>query len=134
MCPRWLRLFIAVLAILNLYTAIGTVAESRQLQTFDLPFSLIARIVFAGFWTILLLWLLIGVWRRDQRALFWIGPVVTLYALAGLVWMFLFTRADYDRGRLGFQVAVTVVVLTPIWWVSVRRGWLRRIIQSADTM
>ena len=133
-CPRWLRLFIAILVGLNLYTVLGTIANRRQLQTFDLPFSLTTRVVFNGFWAIFLLWLLIAAWRRDRRALFWIGPSVTVYALSGLVWMFLFTRADYDRGRFGFEIAVTVIVLLPIWWVALRRGWFSRERRHGDKM
>ena|SRR5260221_8535760 len=125
-CPRWLRFFLLILAGLNLYTASGTVAESSQLQAFDLPFSLTARVVFTGLWALVLLFLAIGSWWRNRQALFWIGPLITLYATSGLVWMFLFARADYDRGRFGFQIVVTVVFLIPVWWVVVRRGWLRR--------
>jgi hypothetical protein len=51
--------------------------------------------------------------------------VLTLYSIFGLIWAFVFVQADYGRGRLGFQVVLAVLTLLPIWWLAIRRGWLR---------
>lgn len=125
-CPVWLRLGVLALCGLNLYTALGTILDYGQLQAFKLPFSLTLRVAFTGFWAIALFWLAIGAWRHQRRVLFWIGPLLTLYALFGFLWMLLFVRSSYDRGRYGFEIAITAIVLLPIWWLALRRRWLRR--------
>lgn len=67
----------------------------------------------------------LGVWRSRRRALRLIAPAVTGYALINGLILLLFSRAEYDQGRLFFQVVFSLVVLIPLWWVALRKGWMQ---------
>ncbi len=108
--PRWL---IALLIGLVLFQA------NAALRTLRVPAELAAQVrllpalefVAGIFWTLgagLLLW---AIWQRRpsavQRSLwFLIG-----FSIYSLVRLFLFTQADYDRGRMTFLVAATAIGL-----------------------
>lgn len=113
--PRWLLAIILTLIAANLIEVAGTLAIAPQYAALQLPFPATLRIVIAGGWTIALAVLLFRLIRHDPKALHWTAPILTLYALTGLVWLLLFARADYDRGRIGFQLVLAVVTLLPVW-------------------
>ncbi|MCC7447925.1 MAG: hypothetical protein IT324_10940 [Anaerolineae bacterium] len=113
--PRWLLAIVLVLIAANLLEVAGTLAIMPQYAVLPVPFPAALRMVIAGGWAIVLTVLLLRLFRRDARALNWTAPILTLYALTGLVWLILFARADYDRGRIGFQMVLAIVTLLPVW-------------------
>jgi len=66
-----------------------------------------------------------GALRSGRRALRLIAPAVTGYALVNALILILFSRAEYDQGRMFFQVALSLLVLIPLWWVALRKGWMQ---------
>jgi hypothetical protein len=52
----------------------------------------------------------------------WAALLLTVYALMGLLMLLAFARSDYDRGRAGAEVALSVALLAPIWWHALRRN------------
>lgn len=91
-----------------------------------LPFTPTMRLAFAGFWALALVILALDLWRKRAWARWWAAPLLTLYGATHWLWQALFVRAEFDRGRLGFQATITLVVLLPVWVIAWRRGWLRR--------
>lgn len=91
-----------------------------------LPFTPTTRLAFAGFWALALVILMFDLWRMQAWARWWAAPLLTLYGAAHWLWQALFVRAEFDRGRLGFQAAITLALLLPVWVIAWRRGWLRR--------
>ncbi|MFN8420166.1 MAG: hypothetical protein U0528_13135 [Anaerolineae bacterium] len=120
--PLWLFGVVLALIAAKGIEVVGTLRETALYQEFALPFSPTVRIAFAGFWLIALLFLMIGLWRRLTWAYRWCAPLLTLYAISHMLWQLLFFRADFDRGRLLFQIGISVVLLIPLWlWVWTRR-------------
>jgi fucose 4-O-acetylase-like acetyltransferase len=124
--PFWLLAGIAALIAASVLDAVITLDVLAQYQVLATPFPPGLKIAAAGAWIVVLTVLTVDLLRRRRWAFRWAGPILTLYALAGWVWQFLFDRSDYGRGQLGFQMLVAGIALIPVWWIAVRRGWLRR--------
>ena len=122
--PRWLIAAVLTLAAANILDVWETLTDAPLYADYPLPFPIILKVVYAGIWAIILLILAVNLLRRRTLALRWTAPLLTLYGLFGLIGQAAFVRADYGRGRLPFQIALTVIVLLPVWWVAIRRGWL----------
>lgn len=119
--PRWLLAIILALIVANMMEVVGTLATAPDYAALSIPFPASLRVVIAGGWAIALAVLLISLLGHNQRAVAWTAPMLTLYALTGLVWLILFARSDYDRGRMGFQIALAIVTLLPVWLVRIVR-------------
>lgn len=122
--PRWLLLIIGLLFLAKVIQAVGVLTNAAQLATLPLPVPAIVSLTFSGSWAITLAYLGIDLMRRRRWAFTWIGPLLTAYVLAELTWQVSLFRSDYDRGRLLFQVVISLMALLPIWWVVWRHGWL----------
>ncbi len=123
--PRWLVAALLVLIGANLLDTAGTVSAASQYQAISVPFPAGLRIALALAWTLVLAVLVVGLLRGHRLAFRWTAPVLTAYALFGLLWQVMFARSDYARGQIGFQVALSLIALLPVWWIAIRRGWLR---------
>jgi hypothetical protein len=124
--PRWFLAMILVVIAAHTIDAVGTLANLPLYQSVALPFSPLVKAAIAAIWAILLLVLFVGLLRRRPVAFGLAALLLTVDALAGLLWEIAFVQADYGRGRLGFQAVLTVIILAPVWWLALRRGWLRR--------
>jgi hypothetical protein len=129
--PHRLLTFLLVVALIALFAAkcieiAITLREAATYAALAVPLSPTVRLAFAGFWALALAILAFDLIRRRGWARWWAAPLFTLYAASHWAWQALFFRADYDRGRLPFQAALSVVLLLPVWWMVWRRGWLRR--------
>jgi hypothetical protein len=124
--PRWFLAFLLIVIAAHAIDAIGTLASMPLYQTLALPFSPVVKATIATIWTILLIVLFVGLLRKHRLAFAVAAPLLTVDAVAGLLWEIAFVQADYGRGRLGFQALLTVIILAPMWWLAVRRRWLAR--------
>lgn len=116
----WSRYLAIGLALVNGFTAVQTLNELPAQSALNLPYSPLFRAGIAALWTIIFLALTIGFFRRSALAVNWFAPIITAYCVWSLLWLLVFARADYDRGRAAFQLAITLIVLAPIWWWRVR--------------
>lgn len=123
--PLWLALVLALVIAANLIGLAGAVADAPLYRLVSLPFSPVVNVASAGGWTLVFAVVLVGLLARRSWAFAWVSPLLTLYGVTGLVFMAVFARADYDRERIGAQAALTVLLLAPVWWTALRRGWLR---------
>ncbi len=128
--PRWFLALMLFVIVAHALDAAETLANMPQYQAVTLPFSPAAKAAFSAIWSILLTVLFVGLLRRRRAAFAWAAPLLTIVALAGLLWEIVFVRADYGRSRLGFQAFLTVIVLAPVWWLAVRGRWLTREAKS----
>jgi hypothetical protein len=123
--PRWLLIGILIVIASNALDVIGTANSASQFSLADVPFSPTVKIALSMFWIVTFSLLTRELWRRRRWAFRWAAILLTAYGAINLLWFALFVRADYGRGRLPFLALATVILLAPVWWVTIRRGWLR---------
>jgi len=122
--PLWLYVALLFLIILNGYTIFGTPALIGDYAALSVPFSPFVRIGVALVWIALFAVMLIGLFTKRHLAYRAVALLLTAYGLFNIIWDVIFARSDYTRGAFGFQIVITALVLIPIWWLAVRRGWL----------
>jgi hypothetical protein len=114
--PRRPRVLLALTAFLTIFQ-VGAAVHGLQIPAaLTAQVSLVLPLEFgAG-----LVWALVAgicfwrLWTRRRNArlyALWLVGVFSIYSLARL---FLFTRADYDRGRLGFLTLAIIILLVYI--------------------
>lgn len=123
--PRWLMALILALVAANTLDVRETLTDAAQYSAFQLPFLPNLKIAYALLWIAVLLALAINLLRCRAWAFRWVAPLLTLYGIVGLIGQAVFVRSDYGRGRLPFQFALTLILLLPVWWLAIRRRWLR---------
>ncbi len=131
--PIWLLILLAGLVAANVYTIVGTMDNGAVIASLSLPFAPGIRMAIAAVWILLLSSLLIGLVREKHYAFMWAAPLLTLYALVGLAWNGIFVQSSYSRGSQSFDAVVTLIGLTPVWWVAIRRRWLKSMFPSPGT-
>lgn len=124
--PLWFRALIGGLAFAALVELGGSAADGPLYPALDLPFALITRLAVAGLWSALFIFLLLDLIRKRAWAFRWAAPLVTAYAAARLLWLAVLARSDYDQGRIGAQLILSLIALGPVWYIALRGGWLRR--------
>lgn len=108
--PRWLIALLIGLVLFQVNAALRTLRVPAELATQVRLFPAL-EFVFGIFWALgagLLLW---AVWQRRPSAMqrsMWFLIGFSIYSLLRL---FLFTQADYDRGRMAFLVATAAIGL-----------------------
>lgn len=123
--PRWLLIGILIVIASNVLDMIGTANSASQYSLADVPFSPTLKIALSMFWIVTFALLALDLWRGRLWAFRWAAILLTAYGVINLLWFAIFVRADYGRGRLPFLALATVILLAPVWWLTLRRGWLR---------
>jgi hypothetical protein len=125
--PLWLILGLSFVMMSNLLTVVSTLmGDTLAASTLRIAPPVAARLALAGLWMLLCATLLAGLLRRVPWAFRQCAPLLTVYGLSQWIWQLLFARADFDQGRLPFLLLATLLLLVPVWWLTLRRGWLRR--------
>ena len=114
------RYLVIGLAVVNGLTAIQTLNDLSAQTALGLSYPPLLRAGIAMLWTILFSGVTVGFFRQSALARRLFAPAITAYCLWSLLWLVVFARADYDRGRSMFQLAITLIVLTLIWGWHVR--------------
>ena len=78
--------------------------------------------------TFLLGALAVGLARRRAWARRWILVILSNYGAFGVLWLVIFARSDFDRGRIAFQAALTALLIALAAWVM---RW-RRVRRAFD--
>lgn len=114
----------ALAAAANVIGLAGRIANLPLDAELKLPISPWFGIIYSAVWTLVFATLTLALFHRPwaRAATFWAAPVLTLYALIGLVMLFAFARADYDRGRVVAELAVSLLVLASVWRYALLRG------------
>lgn len=108
--PTYFRWLIALMGLMVLYhgAAVVSISAERELPVSVLPlFEAAAHTLWAlGFAAITL-----ALVKRRPNALRYCGWMLLGFMLYGLLHLAIFARADYDRQRLPFLIAVFVIIL-----------------------
>lgn len=123
--PIWLLILLSALIVGNGYVIIGTMQDAANNAAPALPFAPSIRIILAVIWMMLLVAVLLGLLRGHPTAFTLVAPLLTVYGAIGLVWNALYAQSSYGRGSQPFDVLLTLIVLAPVWWTALRRGWLK---------
>ncbi len=124
--PRFWLLWLVWVVVLTLFQ-IGAAIQVLQIPenvveqiSLSLPFEFVVSIV----WSLVFGWLAVVIVRNHHHALrYTIGATVGLIAYRALH-RIIFSRADYEQGRIPFLVAIIVVIIgiTLIALVIARRA------------
>lgn len=126
--PIWLRVFVALLILMNGVGVLGSVLNFQLAPGLaGLPVSPLPQVIFCGVFLLAFSALLIGLQQRRAAACTLAAPLISIYELVGLLWSLLLTRSTYSRETFGFDALLTLVILAPVWWTAWRQGWLERL-------
>lgn len=104
-------LIVAAMGVYNLALALDHVRHADEYRALAISYPLLLRAALALVWAVLLLALAAGLVRRRPWARRWSLILLSNYGAFGVLWMVVFARTDYARGRVGFQAAVTFLLL-----------------------
>ncbi len=118
----WLALAVFVLAMANLFGAASGITRRALFATLDLALPLWAIVATAGAWGIAWLALGWGLWRLRPAARPATMLAFALYALMEFCQQALFAQGGYERGRLPFVAAMSVLAAGVAIFVLTRPG------------
>lgn len=120
-----LSAIIASMAVLNAALAWEHLARAGDYRALGVSYPPLLRAGFALAWAAALGWLALGLARRRRWARRWSLVILSNYGAFGVLWLVIYARSDYDRGRIGFQAILTALLLALLAW-SLRWRRIRR--------
>ncbi len=115
-----------LIALVNGIEAAQTLLDASAQYALTVSYSPVVRVAASVFWMTLCLRSAYELIRRSAHAIVRSALLLTAYGGWGVLWLILFARSDYDRGRIVFQAAMTVLLLIPVWVT----GWRNRVGRS----
>jgi hypothetical protein len=139
----WLiGLIVILIGVYNLLLALDNVRRAGYYRDLGVSYPPLLRAATALAWGAGFLALGIGLVRRRRRARRWAWVVVSNYGLFHVLWLIVFARSDFGRGRIAFEAVLTAaLVVLAAWvmrWRQVRRefepraGMVRRSLRTGD--
>ncbi|HML24135.1 MAG TPA: hypothetical protein PKD09_20950 [Aggregatilinea sp.] len=104
-------LIVAALGLYNLALALDHVRRADDYRALAVSYPPLLRAALALVWAVLLLAFAAGLIRCRPWARRWSLILLSNYGAFGVLWMVVYARTDFARGRIGFQAAVTVLLL-----------------------
>lgn len=120
---------VALIAAVNAALALDHVARADEYRVLGVSYPPLLRAGFALIWAAALGALAVGLARRRRWAARWSLVVLSNYGAFGVLWLVIYARSDYDRGRIAFQAALTALLLALAAWV-LRWRRVRRAFQT----
>jgi hypothetical protein len=134
--PWSLRIFCLITAGIgayNLLLAWDHVHRAGYYRDLGVSYPPLGRAAWALVWGVLLLGLDAGLWRRQRWARRWILIALSNYGVFGVLWLSVYARSDFGRGRIGFQAALTALLVILAWWFMHWRRIRAVFERTADT-
>ncbi|GEM_PF-740179 len=120
-------LIIALLGVYNLLLALDQVRRADEYNELGLSYPPPLRAGCALVWGIALLGTAWHLAQRRRHARRWTFVILSNYGLFGVLWLLIYARSDYSRGRILFQVFITLLLLLiaagVMRWPRVRRAF-----------
>ncbi len=120
---------VALIAAVNAALALDHVAHAADYRALGVSYPPLLRAGFALIWAAALGALAVGLARRRAWARRWILVILSNYGAFGVLWLVIYARSDYDRGRIAFQAALTALLLALAAW-ALRWRRVRRAFQT----
>jgi hypothetical protein len=118
---------VAAIAAINVGLAWDHVAHADAYRALGVSYPPLLRAGFALIWAVVLGALAVGLARRRAWARRWILIILSNYGAFGVLWLVIYARSDFDRGRIAFQAALTaLLIVLAAWmmrWRRVRRAF-----------
>ncbi len=95
----------------NLALALDHVRHAAEYRALDISYPPLLRAALALAWAVVLLVLAAGLAYRRRWARRWSLILLSNYGAFGVLWMVVFARTDFARGRIEFQAAITLLLL-----------------------
>jgi hypothetical protein len=125
--PWSLLLLTLVVLLIGVYNALLTLDHVRHAgdyRALGVSYPPLLRAGLALIWSAVLLATGAGLWNRHPWARRWLVVVLSNYGAFGVLWMIVFARADFARGRIAFQAVVTALLVGLVAWIM-RWGRIR---------
>lgn len=114
----WLiGLIMMLVGVYNLLLALDHVRRAGHYRDLGVSYPPLLRAVTALAWGVGFLALGIGLVRRRWRARRWAWVLVSNYGLFHVLWLIVFARSDYGRGRIAFEAVLTAAIVMLVVWV-----------------
>ncbi len=112
-----LSLIVTAMGVANLLLALDHARHAADYRALGVSYPPLLRAGCALGWGVALLALAGGLWRRRRWARHWSLIVLSNYGAFGVLWLLVFARSDYSRGRIAFQTVLTVILLALLGWM-----------------
>lgn len=112
-----LSLLIAALGVATLALALDHLRAAAPYRALGVSYPPLLRAALALGWGGGVLALAIGLARRRRWAWRWALPLLSNYGACGVLWMSVYARSSFDRGRIAFQAVLTLILLALLAWV-----------------
>jgi hypothetical protein len=110
-------LIIAGIGAYNLWLALDHLRHAATYRALGVSYPPLLRAGCALGWAVIVLALAVGLARRQRWARRWILVILSNYGAFGVLWMVIFARSDFSRGRIAFQAVLTVALLALAAWI-----------------
>jgi hypothetical protein len=118
-------LLVILLGAANLLLALDHVRHAGHYRDLGVSYPPLLRAALALGWGIALVWAGTGLARRQAWARRWILIVLSNYGAFRVLWLIVYARSDYSRGRIAFEVVFTLVLIGLAVWI-IRGSRVRR--------
>jgi hypothetical protein len=118
--PRSLWIFcliITLLAVYNVLLALDQLTRAGYYRDLGVSYPPLLRAGLALAWGVALLVVAGGLFRRRRWARRWTLIVLSNYGAFNVLWLVIFARSDFSRGRLAFEALLTLALVTLAGWV-----------------
>jgi hypothetical protein len=110
-------LIVAGIGVYNLALALDQVRHAGYYRMLGVSYPPLLRAVTALAWGMILLALGSGLARRQRWSRRWTLLILSNYGAFSVLWLVVFARSDFGRGRIVFQAALTAILVALAGWV-----------------
>lgn len=108
---------LAAIAVINAALAWDHVQRADEYRALGVSYPPLLRAGLALIWAIALGALALGLVQRRRWARRWILVVLSNYGAFGVLWLMIYARSDFDRGRIAFQAVLTALLVALVAWI-----------------
>lgn len=112
-----LTLVVLLIGVYNALLALDHVRHADDYRALGVSYPPLLRAGLALVWSAVLLAAGAGLWSRRRWARRWLVAILSNYGAFGVLWLIVFARSDFARGRIAFQAVVTALLVGLVAWI-----------------
>lgn len=116
-----LSLIITGIGFYNLLLAWDQRHNADYYQKLGVSYQPERRAALALIWGAVLIVWGVGLFMKATWARRWILIILSNYGAFGVLWLLIYARSDFSKGRIAFQVAVTTALVDLVAWIMTWR-------------